>query len=40
MRARCSWYPLFLAGRSFKGTFHFRDTHTLVEHQLEEVKDL
>ncbi|KAI7838483.1 hypothetical protein COHA_007746 [Chlorella ohadii] len=31
------WYPLFLAGKPFVGTFHFKDTHTLVEHTLQEV---
>lgn len=30
-------YPLFLEGRAFVGRFHFKDTHTLVEHQLQEV---
>ena len=30
-------YPLFLAGKPFVGTFHFKDTHTLVEHTLQEV---
>lgn len=34
------WYPLFLAGKLFRGTFHFKDTHTLVEHTLEEVQQL
>jgi hypothetical protein len=29
--------PLFLAGKTFEGTFHFQDTHTLVEHTLREV---
>jgi 8-oxo-dGTP pyrophosphatase MutT (NUDIX family) len=31
------WYPLFLAGKHFEGTFHFKDTHTLVKHELTEV---
>lgn len=30
-------YPLFLQGKLFRGTFHFHDTHSLVEHRLEEV---
>lgn len=30
-------YPLFLAGKPFVGTFHFKDTHTLVDHTLQEV---
>lgn len=34
------WYPLFLQGRSFRGTFRFKDTHTLVEHELQEVEAL
>ena len=33
------WYPLFLAGKHFEGTFHFKDTHTLVRHELTEVAD-
>jgi hypothetical protein len=31
------WYPLFLAGKTFKGTFWFRDTHMLVKHEVGEV---
>ena len=31
------WYPLFLAGHCFTGTFHFEDTHTLVAHSLRRV---
>ncbi|KAL4447711.1 hypothetical protein ABPG75_004930 [Micractinium tetrahymenae] len=34
------WYPLFLAGKLFRGTFQFKDTHTLVKHTLEEVQQL
>lgn len=30
-------YPLFLQGKAFVGTFHFKDTHTLVEHTLQQV---
>ena len=28
---------MFLEGKPFVGTFHFKDTHTLVEHTLQEV---
>ncbi|EFN54560.1 hypothetical protein CHLNCDRAFT_24587 [Chlorella variabilis] len=34
------WYPLFLAGKLFEGTFHFHNTHTLVGHTLTEVHSL
>jgi 8-oxo-dGTP pyrophosphatase MutT (NUDIX family) len=34
------WYPLFLAGKKFRGTFHFKDTHTLTQTQLQEVEAL
>lgn len=33
-------YPLFLEGKLFTGTFHFHDTHTLVQHELQEVETL
>ena len=32
-----SRYPLFLQSKAVVGTFHFKDTHTLVEHTLREV---
>lgn len=32
-------YPLFLAGTRFEGTFHFKDTHHLVEHSLAAVDE-
>jgi hypothetical protein len=31
------WYPLFFAGKLFRGIFHFKDTHTLGEYGLKEV---
>mmetsp|Transcript_33322 Transcript_33322/g.79021 ORF Transcript_33322/g.79021 Transcript_33322/m.79021 type:complete len:165 (+) Transcript_33322:91-585(+) len=31
------WYPLFLEGKRFTGTFDFRDTHSLVSHSLREA---
>lgn len=34
------WYPLFLAGKRFQGEFLFRDTHTLVAHDVWEVDAL
>jgi len=34
------WYPLFFKGASFCGRFNFTNTHTLVEHHLEEVESL
>lgn len=34
------WYPLLLAGKLFVGVFHFRDTHTLIRHDLQEVSNL
>jgi 8-oxo-dGTP diphosphatase len=35
------WYPLVLRGGArFRGTFHFKDTHTLVWHELAEVAQL
>ena len=33
-------YPFFLSGKLFHGVFHFRDTHTLVSHCLEEAESL
>ncbi len=32
------WYPLFLAGKKFEGKFCFKDTHTLVKFELDEIK--
>jgi len=31
------WYPLFLKGSCFLGAFDFKDTHTLVSHELKET---
>ena len=31
------WYPLLLAGKHFKGVFHFKDTHTLMNYELTET---
>eukprot|EP00216_Chloropicon_sp_CCMP2111_P006123 CAMPEP_0198239148 /NCGR_PEP_ID=MMETSP1446-20131203/4654_1 /TAXON_ID=1461542 ORGANISM="Unidentified sp, Strain CCMP2111" /NCGR_SAMPLE_ID=MMETSP1446 /ASSEMBLY_ACC=CAM_ASM_001112 /LENGTH=159 /DNA_ID=CAMNT_0043921699 /DNA_START=154 /DNA_END=630 /DNA_ORIENTATION=- len=31
------WYPLFLAGKKFTGSFHFENTTTLVKSALKEV---
>ena len=31
------WYPLFLSRQRFEGTFHFKDTHTLVSHELRPL---
>lgn len=33
-------YPLFLERKRFRGTFHFKDTYTLVDHTLDEVDSL
>ena len=33
------WYPLFLAGKRFEGTFNFENTHDLVSHTLRELRD-
>jgi len=33
------WYPHFLAGRAFRGTFWFRDTTRLVAHSLCAVEE-
>lgn len=33
------WYPHFLAGRAFQGTFWFRDTTRLVGHSLAAVEE-
>eukprot|EP00963_Diacronema_lutheri_P010329 scaffold1019_cov338-Pavlova_lutheri.AAC.6 len=32
------WYPLFLAGKRFRGKFRFDDTNQIVEHNLEELE--
>lgn len=34
------WYPLFLEGKKFEGTFWFTDTTTIVRHELREVNEL
>ena len=34
------WYPLFLAGKKFTGSFHFENTTTLVKSALKEVRHL
>lgn len=39
-RVCLSRYPLFFKGASFCGRFNFTNTHTLVEHHLEEVESL
>lgn len=31
------WMPLFLAGKKFRGTFHFKDSETLLSHQVGEL---
>lgn len=31
------WYPLFLAGKNFKGTFFFKDYDTIIRHDLKIV---
>lgn len=33
------WYPAFLAGNKFVGTFWFTNTTTIVAHDIEEVED-
>jgi hypothetical protein len=33
------WFPLFLAGRRFRGEFLFRDGITLVAHALETLPE-
>lgn len=33
------WFPLFLAGKKFRGGFLFDENDRVVEHQLKEVKD-
>ncbi|CAG9462581.1 unnamed protein product [Pedinophyceae sp. YPF-701] len=32
------WYPYFLRGKCFQGTFWFENTHTMVDQQLEPVE--
>ena len=32
------WYPMFLAGKKFSGTFWFTNTTTIVRHELREVE--
>lgn len=34
------WYPLFLGGRKFEGTFWFTNTTKIVKHELREVDAL
>lgn len=34
------WYPLFLEGKKFEGTFWFTETTTIVKHELREVDEL
>jgi 8-oxo-dGTP pyrophosphatase MutT (NUDIX family) len=34
------WLPLFLAGKQFKGTFHFEDNDTMVSYEVAETTDL
>ena len=34
------WYPMFLAGKKFSGTFWFTNTTTIVRHELREVESL
>ncbi|GAQ86439.1 putative NUDIX hydrolase domain [Klebsormidium nitens] len=29
------WYPIFLQGKKFKGTFHFQNTHTMTSHAVQ-----
>ena len=31
------WYPMFLEGKTFAGTFWFTNTTTIVRHELREV---
>lgn len=31
------WFPLFLEGKKFKGTFLFQDMDTLLSHELREL---
>ncbi len=31
------WFPLFLKGKKFRGSFLFQDTDTLLEHELKEL---
>jgi hypothetical protein len=33
------WLPLFLAGKRFDGVFAFDDESSIIEYQLDEVKD-
>lgn len=34
------WYPMFLEGKKFVGTFWFTNTTTIVRHELREVDEL
>ena len=34
------WYPLFLEGKRFEGTFWFTNTTTIVRHELREMDAL
>lgn len=31
------WLPLVLQGKNIEGTFHFKDTNTLLSHELREI---
>lgn len=31
------WFPLFLAGKNFRGEFNFKDTNTLLNYSLHEI---
>jgi len=33
------WFPLFLAGKNFRGQFRFRDYNTIAYHRLEEAEN-
>lgn len=34
------WMPLFLGGKKFKGRFLFQGHDTILEHELEEVREI
>ena len=33
------WIPLLLAGKKFEGKFTFKDNDTLINHEVQEIKD-
>jgi 8-oxo-dGTP pyrophosphatase MutT (NUDIX family) len=34
------WLPMLLSGKNFKGTFYFKDTNEIIQHELEEIVEV